>query len=76
MVSPANGVIPNEVSTDTPFLIAVADAPEPMCNVTKLHSDAGLPNIFAARFETYRCDVPWNPYLRTPNSLYHACGTA
>ena len=61
MTSPSSGVSPIDVSTARPPATAEAEAPLPRCR-TIWRSPSGLrPSTWAARADTYWCEVPWKP---------------
>ena len=76
ITNPSSGAMPMDVSTQTPPSIAAADAPLPRCSVTSLVSASGLPRWSAAARDTHACEVPWNPYRRTPCSVNVHSGSA
>jgi hypothetical protein len=67
IITPANGVNPIEVSITLPFLTADIEAPLPRWQTIILESF--LPNNSLALLLTNLCDVPWNPYFLTFNSV-------
>ena len=59
---PSSGVKPIEVSTERPPRIAAAEQPLPRWQVTRRSAGSSTrPSSSAARRDTNRCDVPWNP---------------
>ena len=54
ITKPSNGVMPIDVSTDLPFLMAATDAPLPKCATTKRESLMSLPKKRAASVATKR----------------------
>lgn len=64
MTSPSTGVSPMDVSIDCPNLTAAHDPPLPICAVTIFCFLGSSLRKSQTRWLTYRCDVPWNPYLR------------
>ena len=74
IIIPANGVNPIEVSIDFPPLTAAKEQPFPKWHVTIFKSLISFPITSATLFETYLCDVPWNPYFLTPYFSYNSYG--
>ena len=68
MMMPSSGVYPIEVSMLMPWSMAQMEAPAPRWQVTILRSRTLLPRNFAARLDTYLCEMPWKPKRRMPCS--------
>ena len=59
---PSSGVKPIEVSTVRPPRMAAIEQPLPRWQVTTRSSGSPVrPRISAERWDTKRCEVPWNP---------------
>ena len=74
IIKPSSGVRPIEVSTTFPPSTAAIEAPFPKWQVIIFKSAMSFPNISAALWDTYLWEVPWNPYLLTPYSVYSLWG--
>ena len=74
IISPSSGVKPIEVSTDTPFLTAVTDAPLPRWATTH-RKPSSRRAISAARPAQYPWLNPWNPNRRRPHRSVQSNGS-